>query len=102
MAEDVKDSACQGACVKSCGPVEIPTADEKEALDALRHIKSRVREVKRRLEQISKEASGDNDGESIALEKELEALRIDWKAWEKRRDEAAKERMILLGHEDAP
>jgi hypothetical protein len=28
----------------------------------------------------------------------MEALNMEWKDWERKRDEAARERMILLGH----
>jgi hypothetical protein len=76
---------------KSCGPVEVPTQAEKEALDALRGIKGRVREIKARLEK---------EGETESLERELEVLREAWEVWQKRRESAARERMVMLGHEE--
>jgi len=78
-------------CARACGPHEIPTQKEKEALDALRGIKQRVREVKEQLEG----APGNE-----ALEQELKGLREEWDTWQKRKEEAARERMVLLGHAD--
>lgn len=87
------DKNCgESPCKTTCGPVEIPTKDEKEALDALRRIKDRVREVKRKIEMGA--------GESSRLEEELKGLRLEWDHWQKRREETARERMVLLGHED--
>ena len=86
--EETEGLACGG---KTCGPVEVPTEKEKEALDALRRIKRRVREIKAELE------SGE---EKEPLEKELASLREAWKAWQERREAAERERMVMLGHED--
>jgi len=76
---------------KTCGPVEVPTEKEKEALDALRGIKLRVREIKAGLEAAE---------EKEPLERELDSLREAWETWRRRRDAAARERMVMLGHED--
>jgi regulator of replication initiation timing len=71
--------------------------DERRALDALRNIKSRVREIKKRLSGM--EGVGDEEmRERATLEMELKRLRSEWKAWEEKRDQAARERMIRLGH----
>jgi hypothetical protein len=81
-----------GSCgSKTCSPVEVPTAEEKEALDALRTIKVRVREVKTMLETAE---------ETEPLQRELEALREKWAVWQERREAAARKRMVMLGHED--
>lgn len=85
------DGGCD-PCKTTCGPVEVPTKDEKEALDALLRIKGRVREIKDRIETAT--------GETASLEEELKGLRSEWETWQKRREEAARKRMVLLGHEE--
>jgi hypothetical protein len=100
MNEEIKIVNSRDHCNKSCGSVEIPTEDEKRALDALREIKDRVRVIKSRLGILAKDAKPEFDRESTALKKELDDLRIEWKKWVGKRDEAAKNRMILLGHAD--
>lgn len=83
----------------SCpGKVEVPTAKELEALNRLREIKKKVREKKKALAQLK--ATGPKDKIGV-LEEELLELREQWEKWEKKRDQAARERMILLGHERA-
>jgi len=85
----------------SCpGRVEVPTPEEAVALQALRAIKERVRQVKSRLRSIEMWKDNQEDKERCKLEEELERLRSDWDRWEAKRQEAARERMILLGHED--
>lgn len=78
-------------CEKTCRPMEVPTEREKEALDALRRIKQEVRRLKESL-------AGDPGRED--LRRELESLRAEWETWRTRQEEAARERMVLLGHED--
>jgi hypothetical protein len=83
----------------SCaGIVEVPTLREQEALKSLRVIKTRVRKLKQALDETA-HASGGQKRDSI--ERELNRLKEEWNHWEKERQEAAKERMILLGHEEA-
>ena len=84
-------------CGSSCKPVEIPTEDEREALDALRTIKDRVREIKKRLADL-RNGENEESEENEKFDKELQALRAEWKKWEIKRDQAARERMIRLGH----
>ena len=82
---------------KSCqGKLQVPTEEEKEALDEMKSIKERVRLLKQRLR-----ASGRDEatGETQALEKELAYLKVEWDEWEQKRQKATTERMILLGHE---
>ena len=82
----------------SCKHMEIPTEDEVRALDRLRNIKKRVREIKKDLAQISSDSSFHE--QRLLLENELLQLKGDWGEWEKKRDAAARERMIALGHLD--
>jgi hypothetical protein len=78
----------------------VPSAEEKEALDALRSIKERVRALKARQgTHAPQPAESASEGESD-IQQELERLRTEWETWEAKRIEAARNRMILLGHED--
>ena len=99
----------KGSCdQKRCQPVKVPTDDEMTALNALRRIKERVREIKKQMSDLSEsalsetplsETASDADNEQMHhLTKELDKLNREWKKWERKRDEAARERMILLGH----
>ena len=89
----------RGKCRETCHQVEVPSEKEVMALNKMRAIKGRVRDIKRRLSDFS-----DDERESTreigALQTELKRLKVEWVEWEKRRQEAAKERMILLGHEE--
>lgn len=79
-----------------CKPIEIPTDDEVKALNKLREIKKRVRELKKELAHM---AADDSFCEQrTQADNELLELKREWKEWEKKRDEAAKKRMIALGH----
>jgi chromosome segregation ATPase len=80
------------------GAVEVPTRREQEALNKLRAIKTKVRELKR-----ARDERGDALADQVrdAIERELHHLKEEWNRWEEEREEAARERMILLGHEEA-
>jgi hypothetical protein len=80
----------------SCKPIEIPTDDEVRAPNALRDIKSRVRKLK----EIMMNEFTDNSlsTDKIRAESELLQLKKEWEEWEKKKEAAARERMIALGH----
>jgi len=81
------------------GQMEIPTPREQKALTAMRAIKERVKPLKERL--ISLEESGRaQPGEVTDVKEELARLKQEWDRWERERQEAARERMIILGHEE--
>jgi hypothetical protein len=65
----------------------------------MRAIKERVRDLKKRLSEVSSSHKEEDRAEALELEKKLEALKAQWNEWEEKRKRAAKERMILLGHE---
>jgi len=88
-------------CQKSCGNIQVPTEDEVAALNAMRDIKVRVREIKKRLSEISGSKKTEDSHVRSALEKEMAQLRESWHEWEKKRKAAANLRMVLLGHEKA-
>ena len=97
---DLKDKTLDTVTVSTCpGSIEIPTKQEREALGAMKAIKERVRALKKRLRLLGAPAGNGSADEGIKLEEELAELKIDWDRWEEKRRKAAKERMILLGHE---
>ncbi|MFC1891056.1 hypothetical protein ACFLZT_01520 [Thermodesulfobacteriota bacterium] len=91
--EDSKDCNAN----KICGQVQIPTEDELKALNAMRLIKERVNEIKQKLS--NKTVAKADKREKVELERELGRLKAEWKEWVEKREKAARERMILLGHE---
>ena len=86
-------------CVEGCHRIEVPTEDEIKALRAMREIKEKVRDLNHRISRIGS-SSGEKDGEAERLEDEINRLKREWKKWEERLKEAARIRMILLGHEN--
>ena len=85
---------------KDCKGLDLPTDDEVEALDAMRALKFRVRGIKKKISKISQgREEGETDSLSV-LEAELATLKEEWNRWEEKRKNAARERMILLGHEE--
>jgi hypothetical protein len=93
--EDFPESVLPSA--HCAGAVEVPTRREQEALIKLKAIKERVRELK---QSTGKTKDGCVDKMGDAIQRELHHLRQEWNRWEKERKEAARERMILLGHEE--
>jgi hypothetical protein len=87
-------------CSKTCGKVEVPSEEELRALNAMRAIKEQVREIRSRMSQSSSLAGAEQQGRREILEKELERLKSEWEAWQRKRKKAAHERMVLLGHEE--
>ena len=89
-----------GGIMESCpGKIEVPTKEEREALAAMRAIKERVRDLKKRRAGLSDSQSDEKSEKILGLEKELADLKTQWNKWEEKNRRAAKERMILLGHE---
>ena len=87
--------------MESCpGRIEVPTDEEVEALATLKFIKHRAREAKQRLNSLKASENDANSKEIVELEDELATLKAEWINWEEKRQRAAKERMILLGHEE--
>ena len=88
------------ACETSCRKVEVPTQEEVEALNAMREVKERARSLKKRLSEISASRVERDQEERSRLEREIMQLKSEWEALEQRRKEAARRRMVLLGHEE--
>ena len=86
--------------VDTCtGKMEIPTPREREALAVMKSTKERVRQIKKRLGVLDALKSASHTEEIVSLKGELIRLKQTWDSWETKRAAAAKERMILLGHE---
>ena len=96
--DEMKD---EPQCASRCKPIQVPTEDELEALHAMRAIKGRAREMKKRLSEMRPSSRPEDKEEARTLKKELGKLKTEWDQWEEKRKEAARERMILLGHEEA-
>ena len=85
-------------CDKSCKDVEVPSKDEVKALNSMRSIKDRVRALKKRKSTLFSSRKDENQEELLEIENEMVRLKAAWIEWEAKRKEAARERMILLGH----
>ena len=96
---DRKDISQTDASSSCQGKLEVPTEKEREALAAMKSIKEEVRVLKKRLTALKASGRDETAGEILELEKELAHLKVEWDKWEQKRQRAAKERMILLGHE---
>ena len=81
------------------GKIEVPTDKEREALEAMRKIKERVRHLKGQFNEYDGTEDNKNCRAIHGLKKEMARLRAEWDEWEEKRQTAAKERMVLLGHE---
>ncbi|RLB41251.1 MAG: hypothetical protein DRH12_08560 [Deltaproteobacteria bacterium] len=89
-----------GLPIHSCpGKIQIPTDEEQRALAELRKIKAVVREKKALLRQLKSLGPKAEAAQIEAIELELEELRSKWIAWERQKEDAARKRMVLLGHE---
>jgi len=95
------DSILEGktACVHSCKKIDVPTDEEVCALNELRCIKERVRELKKKISDLSAGVLPGTRDDLMILEKEMADLKEEWLSWEEKRQLAARERMIILGHE---
>ena len=88
------------ACIHSCKKIDVPTEEEVCALNELRCIKERVRGLKKKIADLSAGVVAGTRDDLLVLEKEMADLKEEWLAWEEKRQQAARERMIILGHEE--
>ena len=88
------------ACIHSCKKIDVPTEEEVCALNELRCIKERVRELKKKISDLSAGLVAGTRDDLLVLEEEMANLKEEWLAWEEKRQQAARERMIILGHEE--
>ena len=87
-------------CETACKGIEVPTDDEVEALNAMKILKFRVRKIKNEISEISSDKKREDKSGLSRLERDLIMLKKEWDQWEEKRKKAARERMILLGHEE--
>jgi len=80
--------------------MDVPTEEEVNCLNELRYIKERVRELKKKISDLSAGLVAGTRDDLMDLEKGMADLKEEWLAWEEKRQQAAKERMIILGHEE--
>jgi hypothetical protein len=85
---------------KICKGIDVPTDNEVEALSAMKALKIRVREIKKKISGISLTNKKGKNESLLALEKDLMRIKEEWDRWDKKRSKAARERMVLLGHEE--
>ena len=92
----------------------VPLTREEEAILAqMRELKAKVTEVKRRLEElegrngfkpgnveVAEGAATEEQAQWLEQKKNLEVLRQEWRKLDEERQEAARFRMKILGHED--
>lgn len=89
----------KSSCVHSCKKIDVPTEEEVCALNELRCIKDRVRELKKKISDLSAGLVPGTRDDLMMLENEMADLKEAWLSWEEKRLQAARERMIILGHE---
>ncbi|MBN1104837.1 MAG: hypothetical protein JXL84_15575 [Deltaproteobacteria bacterium] len=95
--KDEEQESC--GCGNFCGGIDVPTEAERVALDGMRSVRNEAKALKEKMARIEKEGSAEEKAERDLVRREIDRLRSEWQEWEKKREEAAKERMILLGHE---
>ena len=99
--EDKEMPTLKAAGEVCTGKLRIPSEKEQAILAAMRASKERVRALKRRLAALSSSRAPEAREERARIEQELTQRREEWQRLEAQRDEATRERMVLLGHEEA-
>ena len=76
------------------------TRDEEAILARMREVKTRVAEAKHEIRELEGRANGESLHRLVERKRCLEALRCEWQELDRQRQEAARFRMQLLGHEE--
>ena len=76
------------------------TRDEEAILARMREVKAQVSEVKQEIRELEARVNGEGSERLRERKQRLEALRCEWQELDRRRQEAARFRMRLLGHEE--
>jgi len=74
-----------------CSPKIYVSNEEAALLAAMRRLRERSLKIRRELK-------GAKTGDRAHLEAEIDELRDEWRALAKRREEAFRQKMIMLGH----
>lgn len=86
-----------------CSPKELVIKEEEEALAVLRDLKKQVHSRKARIAELKQELVGDSQNAEMKnelkkCEEKLKELRVQWDEWDKKRQEATRQKLIRLGH----
>lgn len=76
------------------------TRDEETILARMREVKARVAEVKQEIGELEGRANGESLERIGERKRRLAVLRCEWQEMDRQRQEAARFRMRLLGHEE--
>ena len=76
-------------CEIACKGIEVPTDDEVEALNAMKILKFRVREIKNEISEISSDKRKEERSGLSRLERDLIMLKKEWDQWDEKRKKAA-------------
>ena len=95
---DIKENA--ETCSHHCGGLEVPTDDEVAVLNEMRELKNQVKSIKGKISEISSSDDDSKKEDLAGLEGNLASLKKKWDDLDARRQEAARQRMIILGHEE--
>jgi predicted nuclease with TOPRIM domain len=88
----------QGGVCTGCSPNEALTCEEESILTRMRGIKEEVRPIADKLKNIHQEVG--QTLEWTELYGQLESLRRQWEAWEKKLADAIEKKLIYLGHRE--
>jgi hypothetical protein len=86
-----------GGCT-GCSPNEVLTCEEETILARMRGIKDEVRPIAHKLRDIHQQVG--QTSEWTELYGQLESLRSQWEAWEKKLEDAIEKKLIHLGHRE--
>lgn len=100
--------AAEGEACGTCAPKLALTAEEEAVLAQMRTLKEQVRPIADRMKQIQEDLAGSSQGAEEGLQTEwselsgrLDALRVQWREWELKLDEAIHQKLVMLGHREA-
>lgn len=90
-----------------CSPNVAFTCEEEAILGKMRDVKSQVRSLTDKMNEIRETfgpqgitPSGESESELARLSGQLDELRSQWKVWETKLDEAIERKLIMLGHRE--
>ena len=76
------------------------TRDEEAILARMREVKAQVTEVKQDIRELEARVNGEGSDRLRERKQRLGVLRCEWQELDRQRQEAARLRMQLLGHEE--
>lgn len=99
--EEACPSCQQFFATDRCSGDFVPlTRDEEAILARMREVKARVAEVKHEIRELEGRANGEGLERLGERKQRLNVLRCEWQELDRQRQEAARFRMQLLGHEE--